>query len=207
MTTLAPTGFVGAVTTTRRAKPNPYEHPELFNTYRLAGNKSPGVVTFNGHDSKTGWDVKKGAGQDHGSMSRKGEEPLTFTASHYLVNDYTAGDMQIDAWDDFAKVIESSASGPNPKALEIEHPDLARNGIRSVVKESIGGFKHDGKGGVTVVVTYRKYEVAKSKPVKGPVGGSKPSTKNDPFSQALQTITDIINGAKKPQSQTLIKNP
>lgn len=190
---------------------NPVEHPDNFDKYRLGGTLSPGVVTFSGHEDKTEWDVKESEGTDGASPKRKGDKPREFQASHYIVVDTASGIDEHAEFDEFAKIIKSTVNGNSPKALDIEHPDLARVGIKSVVKGTIGGFKHDGKGGATVVVTYLPYSPPKPKPVGGPVGSkTKAQTAQEQFDEGAAAILEIINNAKNPEKipeQTLTENP
>lgn len=133
------------------AEPNPHDNPELFDHVELAGATSPGVVKLSGHDDKTMWDVKAGSGQSGASLTRKGAPPPEFTATFYLAD----GD-EIDAWFYFRALINSSVAGETT-ALDIYHPDLEANGIKSVVKGTIGGTVHDGKGGQTIAVKFQVY--------------------------------------------------
>jgi len=132
-------------------EPNPHDNPDLFDSVELAGVKSPGVVKLSGHDDKTSWDVKAGSGQAGASLTRKGTPPVEFTATFYL-----ATSEEQDAWAYFRDVIKSSVAGTT-KALDIYHPDLEANGIKSVVKGTIGGVVHDGKGGQTIAVKFQVY--------------------------------------------------
>ena len=150
------------------AEPNPHDNPDLFDSIELGGARSPGVVKLSGHDDKTVWDVKAGSGQAGASLTRKGTPPPEFTATFYL-----ATNEEQDEWFYFRALIQSSVKG-DTKALDIYHPDLEANGIRSVVKGTIGGVVHDGKGGQTVAVKFQVY----APPVKaaGSPSGSKART-------------------------------
>ncbi len=154
------------------SQPNPFDNPELFDSYVLGGVRSPGVVTFSGHDRDVGWETKKAVGKDGAKLTRKGHHPVKFTASHHLVVDKTTGIDQITEWKSFRSVIKSTVEKSTPKALDIYHPDLARNRIFSVVLDKTGGMVHDGKGGATIVITYLEYKPPKVKKAIGPTGGS-----------------------------------
>ncbi len=148
-------------------EPNPHDDPELFDTFDLGGMRSPGVTKWSGHDDKTTWDVKAGSGQAGASLTRKGTPPPEITATIFL-----ADDDDIAAWPDFRTQIQSTVTGTT-KALDIYQPDLAANGIHSVVKGTIGGVTHDGKGGQTIVVKFQVY----APPVKATGSPSGSSTK------------------------------
>jgi hypothetical protein len=105
---------------------------------------SPGVVKLTGHDRKEKWDIKDAKGQDGASTSLQGKPIGQFSASFYLVDDGSPGTNDFDDWDSFQRLIESTTNGPKPQALDIYHPDLARNGFTSVVMSSISGMQYDG---------------------------------------------------------------
>jgi len=139
-------------------EPNPYDDPELFDSVELGGRRSPGKVTLSGHDNVIDWDVKVGAGTSGATTTLKSAQPTEFTASFFL-----ADDDDFEAWPAFRDLVNSTITGKG-KALDIYHPDLAANGIKSVVKKSIGGVVHDGKGGRTIAVKFLEYKPPK--PVK-----------------------------------------
>jgi hypothetical protein len=152
--------------------PNPIDDEDLFNAIFLAGVRSPGLVTLSGHDRDQNWDIKKADGQGGASTDWKGEEIAQFQASFYLLVDPVQGVDEFAEWDDFADVIRSSLPSTGTiKALDIYHPDLARNDIKSVSQAKIGGLTHDGKGGATVVVKFLEYRPPKKK--GGSPNGSK----------------------------------
>lgn len=179
--------------------PNPFDDVELFATYLLGGFRSPGVVTFSGHERTVEWDEKKAQGNDGSKDARKGERPIEFEASHYLVTDpLLAGiDDQYADWDAFAAVIESTVSGDTPKALDIYHPDLARNGIKSVQKKSIGGMVYDGKGGATIKVRYREYLPPKEKKATGASGSSGGTGTDATEDTSTSALNALLNQAKE----------
>ena len=150
--------------------------PELFDAIDLGGATSPGTVTLSGHDDKVEWDVKAGSGQKGATMTRKGGVPIAFKAAFFL-----ADEEQIAAWHEFRAVIESTVTG-TPKAIDIYHPDLESQGIRSVVKGTVGGTVHDGKGGQTITVTFQVY--APPVAAAGTPSGSKAKKGPDPNAAA-----------------------
>jgi hypothetical protein len=131
---------------------NPFEDEDLYVGVVLAGVTSPGRCTLTGHDRKVNWDIKAGAGQSGATTTLKDIPPIEFTATFYL-----ASFDDFAAWPEFHDLIDSTVAGPKPKALDIYHPDLSVNDIKSVVKASVGGVVHDGKGGQTIVVKFLEY--------------------------------------------------
>lgn len=174
--------------------PNPYENPELFDSIVLAGVSSPGVVTLSGHDRVIGWDIKKGTGQTGATTTRTSEDPIEFTCTFYLVKDDSLGIDDFAAWDSFATLIRSTVAGKKPKALDIYHPDLAANDIKSVVLKSFGGVVHDRKGGQTIAVKLLEYRPPK--PKGGTPTGSKVK-KADPDQAALDELKKLTDEYKR----------
>ncbi len=169
---------------------NAIDNPDLFDVIVLAGVRSPGKVTLSGHDRAVDWDIKKGNGQVGATMTKKGEDPVEFTATFYLVQDLGQGIDDFAAWDAFHALIDSTVNGKKPKALDCYHPDLAANGIKSVVKKSVGGVVHDGKGGQTVTVKLIEYRPPR-KAGGSPSGSTTGAKKADPNQAALDELAKL----------------
>lgn len=167
---------------------NPVDFPELYDVVVLGGVRSPGKVTLSGHDRAVDWDIKKGPGQAGATMTKRGEDPVEFTLTFYLVQDVSQGIDDFEEWPAFLGLINSTVEGATPKAIDIYHPDLAYNGIYSVVKKSVGGVLHDGKGGQTIVVKLIEYRPPK-KSGGSPSGSvTKPKTESDPNAAAKAEV-------------------
>lgn len=179
---------------------NPIDNPDDFDAIVLAGTRSPGVVSLSGHERGQGWDVQEAKGQTGASTKRNGEKIAQFTAKFRLAYDPTAGIDDLADWDAFQAVIESSTAGAAPIALDIYHPDLARNGITAVTNGGVGGVEHDGKGGATVTVKFLEYRPPKAKASTGASGSKSKTNKadpNDPIEQARKELEGLLNEGKK----------
>ena len=141
--------------------PNILDNEELYNGILLKGVLSPGQVTISGHDRITKWDVKDGPSLNGATTTLKGTPPIEFTCSFYLLRDASQGIDDFETWPDFLKLINSTLTGTKPTALDIYHPALAANDIKSVVKATVGGEIYDGKGGMTVAVKFQEYRPPK----------------------------------------------
>lgn len=176
-----------------------FDNPELYESIVLAGVRSPGVVTISGHDRDHGWDVKKGPGQTGATTERTSEDPVEFDCTFYLVRDLIREIDDIARWPEFLAVARSSISGPAPKALDIYHPDLASNDIKSVVLRKVVGVVHDGKGGQTVKLRFLEYRPPKKK--GGAPSGSKSKKpdpkKPDPDQAALDELARLTDEYKR----------
>ena len=156
--------------------PNVVDNEDLYNVIVLNGKPSPGVVTLSGHDRKTEWDVQNAPFQMGARVRFKARPPIEFTATFYLLKDIAQGVDDFAAWDAFVPTIHASISNPRaPAALTIYHPDLAANGIKSVVEAKTGGFVYDGRGGAHVTVTFQEYV-----PPRKMEGAPTPTPPNDP---------------------------
>lgn len=184
------------------------ENDELFATHLLGTMRSPGVVTFSGHDRPKNWDIKNAKGQAGASTSLNGDNVGSFEASYYLVEDGSEapGEGQFSQWEVFQRLIKSTTDGPSPKALPIYHPDLADNGFTEVVNGGVSGCVHDGKGGKTYKVKYLEYKPARPKPAAkaqggqpqiagGAVGGA---SKPDPNAAAKAELAALLAEARRP---------
>jgi hypothetical protein len=175
--------------------PNILDNEDLYKSIVLKGVSSPGQVTLSGHDSKVVWDVKSGPSLNGATIDLKARPPIEFSASFYLLRDPSQGIDDFAAWPDFAKLIESTVAGAKPQALDIYHPDLAANGIKSVVKATIGGMTYDGQGGATVVVKFQEYRPPK-KQGGTPLGSQKQGPDNsNPDLKAI--INNLVNQYQK----------
>lgn len=166
--------------------PNPVDNEDLYQSIVLGGLSSPGVVTLSGHDRTIGWDVKKGAGQSGATTTRNSDDPAEVTCSFYL-----ADNDDFEAWPAFLDRAKSTISGAKPVALDVYHPDLAENDIKSVVLKKIGGVVHDKKGGQTRMLVLLEYRPPK--PAGGtPSGSSKTAAKGpDPNQAALDELAKL----------------
>lgn len=173
--------------------PNVLDDEDLFDHVILAGVRSPGIVKISGHNRKVDWDVKVAPGNKGASTELKGIPPVEFTCEFTLTDDEDFVD-----WSDFLDLINSTVAGATPKALDIYHPDLAEQNIKSVVKAGTEGTKHDGKGGQIKVVRFQEY--APPKPKSGSLSGSSSNAdskrereKRDPNEKAKQELAGLLD--------------
>ena len=173
--------------------PNIFDDEPLFNSILLNGVISPGKVTLSGHESKITWDVKTGPALIGASVTFKGEPPVEFSASFYLVKDVTQGIDDFQAWPAFQAIIDGTVkpgvgiARNAARALPIYHPDLVSNGILSVVKASVGGMMYDGKGGANIVVKFQVYKAPKIVPLTLKGSGTDP----DPNAAAKAEVAKL----------------
>lgn len=162
---------------------DPIQDPDLFEHIILADKISPGLAILSGHERVVKWDVKEGNGQDGGSTTLKGFPPGSFTVNFYLTKDESFDVDEFADWEPFADLIWSTVRGKTPKALDIYHPDLARNDYKSVTLGKMGGLVHDGKGGANIAVLFQEYRPPK------PKGGSPRKPVPSPREVELNRLT------------------
>lgn len=176
---------------------NPIDHDRLYDVLVVAGQASPGTVKLSGHDRKTPWDKKKADGQKGAKLTRKGDEPVEFTATFYLTRDALTGEDDWAEWDEWVQILIDSRDSPTPKALDVYHPDLAAPAIdvSSVVVARIGGAVHDGTLGTTIAVDF--IENRPPKEASGGPAGSKAKKadpkKPDPDAARLAELDRLTN--------------
>lgn len=171
--------------------PNPIENPDLFEGLEIAGQVSPGKVELSGHDRKANWDVKVGKGIDGGSTTLNGVPAIEFTAT------FTLSTLEeFEAWPAWAKLVRNTISA-TPKGVDIYHPDLAENDIKSVCQGKFGGRTHDGKGGQKYVITFQEYRAPKKTSGSGTISGSAKTPKADPNAAALAQLAALTKQYEK----------
>lgn len=193
----------------------PYDLDEDYSTIVLGTARSPGVVTLSGHDRPKNWDVQAAKGTTGASSSLNGDRIGTFKATFYLCDDAPDPDSEellndFERWERFQFLIEAMTAGPEPVALPIYHPDLARNHITEVTNGGVSGMVHDGKGGATVTVTFIEFKPPKPKksskatakpsssvPGGGAAFGPPPPPKVDPNAAAKAELDALLAEAKR----------
>jgi len=171
----------------------PGTHPDLYVSVLLGGVFSPGKVTLSGHDRPERWETQAAKGQTGYTSVHHGDDVREFVATFFLA------DLEdVAGWDDFQKILESTVSGPKPKALPCYHPDLVRNRIGDVVVKKIGGFVHDALGGATVAVTFLEYRPPKPKAAAKANASPKPVAKTDPNAVAKAELQGLLDQVQNP---------
>ncbi len=174
----------------------PATHPNIYKSILLGNLFSPGTVKLSGFDRAHDWEEQKPKGATGTVTVSHGPKNSGFTAEFYLA------DLEdIEAWDQFQRLIASTTDGPTPRALPAYHPDLVRNRITDVVCASIGGFTHDGKNGATVVVKFLEYRPAKAKAPAKPKGSgaakdASAGTRPDPNAEAKRELAALREQAR-----------
>lgn len=172
----------------------PATHPDIYR-FIAGGEVSPVPCTVTGAERKHKWEVKSASGTSGEYVANKGQ-----AVARPVVTFYLADLEDVEAWEKFQRLLETSVEGPKPKALFCFHPELLRNKIMDLVVEEIGAFVHDGKNGATVTVKFIEYKPPKPKPVVKPDAGKKASSTpaNDPNAARKAELAALLEQAKQP---------
>ena len=182
---------------------NPLTNPEDYDRIVFAGEVSPGIVKLSGHKREQSIDVKQSDGQKGAVTTWKGTKAGKFTATFELVDDEDIAVDEVAAWDQFAELLWSTIpplSGDKPVAKDIYHPDLLRNGYKSVILDTMGEMQHDGKGKSTIAVVLSEYyppKPAKAGGASGSKSGKKSGDPNDPIAKATEELNRLLNEGKQ----------
>jgi len=154
---------------------NPVRNPRLYDSFKLAGRRSPGRCKFNFPKRELGWDVQVPKGSTGGNTVLNNTKPMQFEVEIYVWD----GDDEFGApvdhfarWDAWKAVLDKPIKPTDPKALDIFHPQLEglKPPVRSVVVQSYCEPQPDGKGGGTAKITLLEFRPIVPKKAKTPKG-------------------------------------
>lgn len=170
---------------------NPIENPEAWDVVTIAGVDSPGVAKCAGHARKYEWDKKTGKGLRGATTTLTGGPPAEFTVTFTL---WTVAHAR--AWELFVPLFRYDSTKKSVSAVDIYHPDLADQEIRSVVTQEVGPRVLNEDGSWSYEVSFLEYfPPPKASAVSTPNGstssskdatGTPPGTPPDPAIVELQ---------------------
>lgn len=131
---------------------NPITNPEAWHRIRIGTTESPGIADVGEFVRTFDWDEKKGKGTAGASLTFT-SRPLsggTITFSLWTADHF-------DEWESFRKLLDYDTTKRPAQAVDIYHPSISGNGIKSVVVAEIGNVIHKGKGLYTVAVKFKEY--------------------------------------------------
>lgn len=165
---------------------SPATHPGIYKSLIVNGVETPGAVKLSDFPFDQEWEEQKPKGTTGASSLNRGRKLCRFTATFMLA------DLEdFEGWEEFHKTLRESVDGPKPKALQIFHPDLMRQGAIDFVVTQIGGMAHDGKGGATVACKFIEYRPPK------PKAPNKPSARTDPNAARKKELAALLEQAKR----------
>lgn len=171
------------------SSPNPLDDPEVWDTFVLSGQSSPGLATVSGASSPRKLDKKDGHGQSGATVTYAGDKLSDFTVTIKL-----SESADWDAWYTWRTLLAKPPTGAKALALSCSHPALAPLGIDSCIVEEEGQPEEDGDtGGWKVAIKfcqYRKPTPALSTPkaaTTGATSGADGLTANEVILQTKAT--------------------
>jgi hypothetical protein len=182
---------------------NPVDLPEMWDTFTLAGLRSPGICKFPDLIRDEGWDVQVPKGSTGGNTVHNNTKPISFGVELRLWKDAYVD--HFDRWEDWKGLLVIPIKKDSPKALDILHPQLEGLGIRSVVAQTRAEYIPDGRGGATVkwkFLEYRPIQPAKSQGPNGSKGSGAGSTstqqkKSDPNADLKKEVEELTKQFKE----------
>lgn len=160
---------------------NPIDNPTAYDHLVIAGEPTPGVMTWTKEPERDGgWTVQAGKGADGATLEKDGAKPLECGVALYLFRDRRKGIDGFAAWDAYRpRLLVCDADGKE-QALDVYHPLLEELGASSFIIKVRGGLVPDGKGGGSVKLTLLEHVASVKKRTgtgkpKGSKGGKKPS--------------------------------
>ncbi len=171
---------------------NPVDMPELWDTFLLAGRRSPGLCKFPTLPKRDeGWDVQVPKGTTGGNTIHNNQPPVKFSVELRLWKDDKVDHFA--RWEDWKDILQTPVKANDPKALDIWHPQLEGLKIRSVVVASRAEYVPDGYGGARVTWDFLEYRPPATKKAQAPAGSKSSSTtkKNDPNADLKKEIEEL----------------
>lgn len=186
---------------------NPVDTPQLYDSFRLAGQDSPGVCSFDSPPKRgTGWDLQAPSGGSGGYTVKHKVPPISFTVKLYLWKGDDLYAMPVDhfsKWETFKRLLVKPVKTTDPKALAIYHPQLAglQPPVTDVVVGSASEPAPDGKGGAWVEILFHEFRPFRFKAIKG-LNGTTTAKNRDP-NQDLKDFTGyMVTVQQQPTSST-----
>jgi len=165
--------------------PVPMDNPELYYRATIGGVLTPGAIAKGGI---TGWgletdiEVKKGKGANDATLTDTGDKPPTGTIKIQLWRRGEGDDPNdFDDWQAFFLMLRAARKAK--KALDIVHPIINLQEVRSVLVKNIGALTDAGAGLWTVELELIKW-VPDPPSAGGTPAGSQDKDGNGPDDKA-----------------------
>lgn len=149
---------------------NPVDHPEQYDSFLLADQRSPGICKLSGPMLDHGWQKQKAKGSGGGETIHNGDDLVEFNVELYLWRDDKVDHFA--AWDAWRPLLRRPVAKGASKALDIYHPQLAELDVTSVVCTKEGTKEPDRKGGAVVKLSFLQYAPSKSNAAGKPAGSA-----------------------------------
>lgn len=185
---------------------NPVDDFAAYDSFLLAGVRSPGVCTFpQAPDRIEGWEQQIPSGGGGGFTVHKRRPPIEFDVEVYVWKGEDEHGNPVDGfaeYETFTKLYKTPVKRNQKKALAFSHPltDKLDPPVASVVIGKWGMPKPDSLGGGTARIHFEEYSPFIHGPVNGPESTFKKKT--DPNADvkaqlaAAQAKLDSVRGPR-----------
>lgn len=163
---------------------DPITSPEQADFIILAGQRSPGLATIVGAGSPRDFDKRRGYGLTGATLIFRGNNLSEFKVLLRLIT--------VQHWVDWyawAPIVQKPPPGARPRALDIEHPQLAPLGIRSVQIKDVLQAVQTVDGEWTIEIQMIEYH--RPQPALQRIDGSD-ARSTDPVDQQIDQNTARI---------------
>lgn len=158
---------------------DPYTSPVSFAL--VAGQRTPGTLTLEGADATTKWDERDGPFLSGAFLVGGGRKLVNFTMRIVLL---TSADWA--AWYAFRPLVKRPPFGTRPKALDVWHPWLVDQEVRSAVVEKVGQPRQAEDGSFEIAIDWKEFRIPKIALAKPEASTTAPST--DPVDQLIAKL-------------------
>lgn len=145
---------------------NPLDNPKAYDSFLLAGTRSPGILRYGNPKREEGWEIVTAKGAAGGETVNNGTKLAKFQFELFLWRAF-----HYREWEQFKLLFKSSSKeGAQQQALDIYHPILAEIGVTSVVVAAWTPAVPQRGGGSIVQIEFLEYAPSKAKDVGRPKG-------------------------------------
>lgn len=156
--------------------------------------QSPGLAVVRGAEDVRMWDKRQGYGLSGALQIFRGRDLSEFDVTLTLSTDQDWAD-----WASWRQLVARPPFGKIPKALDIWHPWLEEQEIRSCVVLKKGNWEPDGTGAFSITIRFREFRpftISLAKPTS-----SATPVDTDPVSQQIAANTATIKSLRDQLAQ------
>jgi hypothetical protein len=197
--TTTPKTTTGEATSPPIAVINPFDSPEAWDKFILAGRQSPGLCTECAGSNPRKWDKRDGTAQSGATVVYSGDGLASFSAKIQLGWGIEGRTPQQE-WEDWYafKELLKPPSEKNPQALDIYHPNLEALPVPIhavvVADDGVIGPKQVADGVWEIELKFMQYRPAK--PAGAKASGSKSNgakTGGDPIDGMINYLKNQVD--------------
>jgi len=162
---------------------DPFTTPISF--AKVKGVKTPGICVIEDADQSIAWDERAGPFLAGAFLVGGGRKLVHFSMRLTLLTSQDFAD-----WYAFKPIVDRPPYGTRPKSLDIWHPWLVDQGVRSAVVEKLGQPKLSSDGSFEIKIDWIEFRIPKITLAK-PEASSTP-TSNDPVDKLIENLSSQV---------------